>query len=460
MNYQTYGKYTEIPQAQPVQDEEPAEQQPAAQAAQAAPAAPNAPVKKKGRGKKIALICVCVAAALFWTAAAVFSVVQTLRLASSAQVSRNEVEYSYDYGDFADLLPEIVGDSEAASSFEDYFAENYSSAAQNNMPAAKMNPDVTLELADTDAASGEMLTYQEIYSLVSPAITGITTYVDGVEYGWGTAVLFTDDGYLITNTHIVEDCDAAVITLADGTTYDAQLVGMDSNSDIAVLKIDGHDLPYAEFADSDDVMVGDEVVAIGNPLGELYSGTMTNGIISAINRNVTQEGHYMTLLQTNAALNEGNSGGALINMYGQVIGITNMKIMYNYYSTVEGIGFAVPSAVVKEVADQLLSLGYVTGEPALGIVAAAINTEAQALYDLPTGVYVAEISEGSDALNRDIQVGDIITAVDDTPVSTVDEVNAIKNLHEVGDTLTLTIYRDGETFTEEITLVDSCMIVK
>jgi serine protease Do len=181
---------------------------------------------------------------------------------------------------------------------------------------------------------------------------------------------------------------------------------------------------------------------------------MTNGIISAINRNISYNGHNMTLLQTNAALNEGNSGGPLVNAYGQVVGITNMKIMSSYYTTVEGIGFAIPSKVVKQIADQLIADGVVSGYPTIGIVAGAVSTEAQRLYDLPNGVYVSQVNDGSDAKTKGMQVGDIILAVNGQSVTSVAEVNAIKEGFGVGDTLTLTIYREGETFDLDVVLVD------
>ena len=271
-------------------------------------------------------------------------------------------------------------------------------------------------------------------------------------------MIFRADGYIITNTHIIQGADAAVVSLTSGDRYDARLIGEDEQSDIAVLKIDGRGLPYAEFGDSDELLVGDAVAAIGNPLGEQYAGTMTDGIVSSINRNVSQQGHRQTMIQTNAALNEGNSGGPLVNMYGQVVGITNMKIMSVLYSTVEGIGFAVPSSVVKEVADQMLATGAVMGEPSIGIIAGAVSDEARSLYGLPAGVYVTEVSDGSDAKARGLQVGDIITKVDGIAVSSVAGVNAVKGDHAVGDTVTLTVYRDGEVFEMEITLVDKTSI--
>ncbi len=346
-------------------------------------------------------------------------------------------------------------DEEYYDDFREYFENYYQTSGDIDMPAAPTGTGVTLPLYPQRA---EALSYQEIYELVSPAVVGITTYLDGTEYSWGTGVVFTSDGYVVTNTHILQGCTGASVVFTDGTVYEAMLVGADEASDIAVLYIDGHDLPVAEFGQSDSLRVGDEAIAIGNPLGEDYTGTMTNGIISAINRNVVYNGHSMTLLQTNAALNEGNSGGPLINAGGQVIGITNMKIMNTYNGSVEGIGFAIPSAVVKEIADQLIENGIVLGEPSIGIVAGSVSAEAMELYDLPNGVYVSQVNEGSDALEKGLQVGDVIVAVNGQPVYTVAEVNLIKEEMQVGDTITLTVYRDGETFDMEVVLVDRSVI--
>ena len=316
---------------------------------------------------------------------------------------------------------------------------------------AETGTGVTLSLWEP---TEQQLSLQDIYALVSPAVVGITALRDGEEYSWGTGIVFTEDGYIITNTHIISGCDGARAAFPDGKVYDLSLVGSDTASDISVLKMEGRGFPYAVFGASDSLRVGDQVVAIGNPLGEAYSGTMTDGIISAINRSVSNNGHSMTLLQTNAALNEGNSGGPLINRCGQVIGITNMKIMSVYTSTVEGIGFAIPSAVVKQVADQLIERGGVPGQPSIGITAGPVSQEAMLLYDLPSGVYVASVNEASDAMRRGLQVGDIILEVNGEAVASVADVNAIKDEFAVGDSITLTVFREGDTFDLTITLVD------
>ena len=352
--------------------------------------------------------------------------------------------------------PETAADAEAAievfDDFREYFENYYTNSDSVGIPRVTAGGGVALTL---HPAPAQELPLQEIYARVSPAVVGISTTVNGEEYGWGSGVVFTHDGYIITNTHIISGCDGVTVSFPDGSEYEGFLVGEDSVSDIAVLKIEGEGFPVAEFGNSDELSVGDAVAAIGNPLGEEYAGTMTNGIVSAISRNVSNNGHPMTLLQTNAALNEGNSGGPLVNAYGQVIGITNMKIMSVYYNSVEGIGFAIPSTMIKTVADELIRQGVVSGYPSLGIMAGPVSDEAMELYGLPRGVYVSVVYDVSAS---GLQVGDVIMEVNGTPVSSVSEVNAIKDGFGVGDVLTLTVFRDGGTITIESVLIDSGLL--
>jgi serine protease Do len=412
-------------------------------------------LKKKRRRTKVISISVCLLVLLAAIGAAIMALVQgqgfRVRVTTITTANADTSAQS----DLATPDPDNTGDSGDASDgyadFRDYFESYYTTSDSVDIPQGPLGTGVTVTLAP---AIGEELSLQEIYEEVSPAVVGITAYQNGEKYSWGTGVVFTSSGYIITNTHIIEGCDAVTVTFSDGTERTALLIGADTTSDIAVLYLEGTGYAYAVFGDSDELRVGDTAIAIGNPLGEAYAGTMTNGIISAINRNVTYNGHNMTLLQTNAALNEGNSGGPLVNAYGQVVGITNMKIMSSYYATVEGIGFAIPSTVVKQIADQLIANGVVSGYPTIGIVAGSVSSEAQRLYDLPEGVYVSQVSDGSDAQAKGLQVGDIILAVNGQSVTTVAEVNAIKDEFSVGDALTLTIYRDGETFDMDIVLVD------
>ena len=291
-----------------------------------------------------------------------------------------------------------------------------------------------------------------VYAKCLPSVVGIHADISRSEYSTGTGIVLTADGYIVTNTHVLDGAKAVTVTTSDGTEYTGKLVGADAVSDIAVLKIEAQGLTPAEFGDSSSLQVGDDVVSIGNPLGEQLRWTMTNGIISAINRDMVYNGHSMTLLQTNAAINEGNSGGPLINMYGQVIGITNMKALS---TGVEGIGFAIPTASIRPIVNALLADGRVSGRVSIGITVGAVSSAASEYYDLPDGLYISAVAEGSDAEKQGIQSGDMLLAVNGQAVTTTYDVSAAKDGLKVGDTVTLTIYRDGKTFDVDVKLVDT-----
>ena len=321
-----------------------------------------------------------------------------------------------------------------------------------SIPAAETGTGVTMTLIGQP--EGEKLSYQDIYAKCLPSVVAIKTSFDAADsYALGTGIVMTEDGYILTNAHVLDGGKSVTVTmLSDASEHEAKLVGADSVSDIAVLKIDASGLTPAEFGDSAQLVVGDPVVAIGNPLRQELYGTMTDGIISAINRNVIYDGHSMTLLQTNAAINEGNSGGPLLNAWGQVIGITNMKA---FITGVEGICFAIPTSVVRPVVDALIESGQVSGRPSIGITIGPLSESAMEYYDLPSGLYIDSVAKGSDAEAKGVQSGDILTAVNGEKVTTTYEVNAIKERFGVGDTLTLTLYRDGETFDVDVMLVDT-----
>ena len=339
-----------------------------------------------------------------------------------------------------------------AEFFKQYYEDVEGEAVEVNIPKVESRPDWTVQL---QSPLKNELTLQELYEKCAPAIVSISGYKgESIGYNWGSGVIIRSDGLILTNTHVLEDCDRAVVTLDDGTEYEAKLIGADTISDIALLLIDARGLPTAALGESSNLRVGDRVAAIGNPLGEDFRNTLTDGIISAIERGMTYHGRSMTLLQTNTAINEGNSGGALFNLYGQVIGITNMKMMSSY-SSIEGIGFAIPSVTVCNVVNALLRDGEVKGRPAIGITVGAIPENAKTKYDLPDGLYVSAVSEGSDAKEKGIREGDIILKVDGKEVKTTQEISEMKDALKVGDTMTMTIWRNGETMDITITLVDT-----
>lgn len=335
-------------------------------------------------------------------------------------------------------------------------------AEADDTPVVTLGSGTVLTISETPDYSESIesenpdgsLSLQEIYEKVIPSVVSITsTLSDGA--ATGTGIIMSEDGYIITNYHVIEDALSLSVLLQDDTEYTAALVGGDETSDLAVLKIDAEDLTPAEFGDSDKLRVGDEVVAIGDPLGTELRGTMTNGIISAINRDLVVDDRTMTLIQTNAALNSGNSGGPLINCYGQVIGINTMKIS-SYYSAVEGLGFAIPISSAKPIIDELIESGYVSGRPAIGItILSGLSDTVRAYYDYPEGVIVQSVQENSYAAAQGLQPGDVITAMDGVAVTTADELQALLKNYNAGDTVRLTIWRDGETIDLGITLMDA-----
>ena len=312
------------------------------------------------------------------------------------------------------------------------------------------------ESSDTTFSDEEdALCLQDIYSSVIDSVVSISSMTSSGTSS-GTGIIMSSDGYVITNHHVITGALVISVLTNDNQEFEAALVGSDEMSDLAVLKIDARGLQAAEFGDSSKLRVGDSVVAIGDPLGVQLRGTMTNGIISAINRDLTVGDRTMTLIQTNAALNNGNSGGPLINCYGQVIGINTVK-MSSYYSasaTVEGLGFAIPISVAKPIIDELIENGYVAGRPAIGISGDSLPSYYRTYYRLPDGVYVTSVNEGSDAKAKGIREGDIVTAINGEKICSIDELNTVKNQYAAGDEVTLTVYRSGTYYEVTVTLID------
>ena len=307
-----------------------------------------------------------------------------------------------------------------------------------------------LTLAERPAEAA--MSFQDIYKKVSPSVVFIRA-ATGQGIAQGTGVVMSADGYIITNAHVIEGSFRADVVLEDGGQYEALLVGSDAATDLAVLKIDAQGLTPAEFGDSDQMEVGDVVVAIGNPMGEELRGTMTDGILSAINRDMEVEGRQMTLLQTTAALNTGNSGGALINDMGQVIGITNMKLMA-YNSTVEGLGFAIPSRTAKTVVDDLIGYGVVKGRPMLGITVRPLTAEERTGRRLDHGLWVEQVEEKSDAWTQGIRTGDVLLSANGVELSVNDDLLELKNALAVGETIRFCLWREGETLDITVELVE------
>jgi serine protease Do len=292
-------------------------------------------------------------------------------------------------------------------------------------------------------------TVAEVAALVSPSIVEITAYEGDTPSSSGSGIILSEDGYILTNAHVISDCDAYDIAFSDDEEklFPAQLVGYDSKSDLAVLHTNQTGLIPATLGDSDELVVGEEVVAIGNPAG--LTGTVTNGIVSALGRQIRTEqtGFYMECIQTNAAISPGNSGGALVNLYGQVVGITSSKYAAAMYesNTYEGLGFAITINQALPIVEELLNQGYVSGRVRIGIsflgmedqaVAMEFSAQRELPEDAPQeGIWVTEISEDCDIADSELQVDDLILSVEGTSVNNYDELcDAIAGYH-AGDVL-------------------------
>ena len=273
-----------------------------------------------------------------------------------------------------------------------------------------------------------------------------------VQSGAGSGVILTADGYIVTNHHVIDNATKITVILNNNQSYDATLIGSDETNDLAVLKINETGLKPAVMGDSDTLAAGQSVAVIGNPLGTL-GGSVTSGVVSAVNRNVTVERVKMTLIQIDAAVNPGNSGGALFNMNGDLVGIVNAK----YTSEdVEGIGFAITINQAKSVIEQLINQGYVGGKVLLGITIRNINTESLAFrYNVDElGVYIVEVKNGSDAEIAGLKVGDRIIEVDGTLITDNEQISPIIQSHAVGDEIDIIIKRNGEAMTIHVTLTE------
>ena len=304
-----------------------------------------------------------------------------------------------------------------------------------------------------DTANG--MAGEDIYKKVNPSVVSvISTTAEGT--GSGSGVIMSKDGYIITNNHVVDGAQSVSVQLSDGTSLDAEIIGTDEQTDLAVIKVTPtSDLTAAEFGDSDELEPGEYAYAIGSPGGVQFANTITGGRISAINRDLTVNDRVMTLIQTDASINNGNSGGALINKYGQVVGITSAKLSGNAFgsATVEGMGFAIPINTAKDIVDELIQNGYVSGRPSIGITGQNVESADGKV----SGVQVYSIDSRAKAASEGLQVGDVITAVDGTPTPDMDKVNELKQDKKAGDKLTLSVYRisTGKTLNITITLTDS-----
>lgn len=299
-----------------------------------------------------------------------------------------------------------------------------------------------------DSSTGNGLSLQQIYARCIDSVVSIScTWEDSSSCG--TGVVVTENGYIVTNSHVVENASQITVRLSDDRTLNASVIGCDSTTDLAVIQIPAGNLMAAQFGSSEELQVGDAVCAIGDPLGVELRGTLTDGIISAINRKTTADGRPMTLLQTNAAPNPGHAGSPLINSYGQVIGIS---AQVEGYAGNADVGFAVPSAVVKNVVDQLILQGYVSGRPFVGITGEGVSEVHQILYQLPAGLFITDITMGSDAEAKGLAQGDILISIGGHKVTDVEDLTQALYRYEIGDAVQVEIFRNNKHYVVELTV--------
>ena len=344
----------------------------------------------------------------------------------------------------------IAGPEDGGTADDDHDASSIVDIFDKDIPTIdRVEGDPELRFFCT-AAEGEALTAQEVYAAVNPSVVMVAVAIDEEKASIGTGVILTEDGYVVTNAHVIAGGLSAWVALDTGEVLDAELVGFDSNEDLALLKlVNGQGLPAARLGDSDACVVGDQVYAIGNPLGVELRGTLTNGLISAIDRQVTMEGRVMTMLQTTAALNNGNSGGPLINDQGQVIGINTMKMSggKTTTATVEGLGFAVPTRRVVAVINDIMATGAFHGIPSLGIYVGQ-EMQADGAYQL----VIYDVTEDYGAAEAGLLPGDVILAADGTEVHETWELLDLRGRHIVGESMVLTVQRGDQVFDADVTL--------
>ena len=398
----------------------------------------NVPAKKGG-GLKIALWCICAVLCVF--AAAVFIFALQINTDGIQKPSEN---------------PQVPYNKETSSTFvsEPSIPDAPKVGANENGPQIS-----TLE----PKTSGTTNSVNRAYKKASPSVVCITSYQAGSDYtitqsGEGSGIIITSDGYIATNSHVVNDSDdtGVMITLSGGEQYLGTIIGIDRKTDLAVIKIDASSLTAAEFADSDDIFVGEAAYAIGNPGGSTFSNSLTTGTVSAVNRVLSTNG-YVKYIQTDAAINPGNSGGALVNDEGIVIGMNTAKLVATDY---EGMGFAIPSNTLVEIVNKIIKYGYINDRGTLGIDGSTSTLYNAKINNIPQGMIISKISSDSPLNSTEVKVNDIITAINGKKITTVNEFVDVLKKFKPGETVTLSIFRassrsngDAATFEVKVTLI-------
>ena len=336
--------------------------------------------------------------------------------------------------------------------------------AADNLRAVLLDSETDAQIDETNRLQlmgglNEVSPVVAIAEKVTPSVVGVKTFgtaytywgqrIPNQELGSGSGIIYSEDGYIITNYHVIENATSVMITLSDGTEYDARIIGSDASSDLAVLKVEAENLPEAELGDSSALQIGELVVAIGNPLG--YENTVTDGIVSGLNRQLTDYIDSATLIQTNATINSGNSGGALVNSKGEVVGINSAKLVA---SNAEGMGFALSINEVRPIVEEIISKGHVS-RPYLGVSINSqyqVDAETAERYEIPMGIQIAEVAVHGPAERAGLQAGDIIYKVNDTLIQNFDDLSDIIDESKVGDKLRILANRNGEKVVADVIL--------
>ncbi len=380
----------------------------------------------------------------------------------------------------------IDSNSPKVSDYEDESSANDNEKDDTDIVAPLNNSSDDEELPSLIelASRTDAMPIPDIVDSIMPSVVGISATFEytsqSYNWGWGygtpeeqkqqmvgtgTGIVMTEDGYIVTNAHVVYDsseykCGEAVevsVLFSDETELEAKIIAYDEETDIAVLKVDETGLTPATFGNSDELRVGELVIAVGNPLGFDLFGSVTSGIVSALDRQISINEKNMNLIQTDAAINSGNSGGPLLNSCGQVIGINSAKMSSSYSSSasIEGLGFAIPIDEAKVIIDDLINYKYVKGRPQIGISTRDVSETVSRYYNIPMGVYVAAVQEGSTAEFAGIEIGDVIIGIQGEPVTTGEELNDIKNQYKAGEEITLTITRNGRDIDIKLVLQEA-----
>ena len=333
------------------------------------------------------------------------------------------------------------------------FSKNETSINVSNRPATQ----VSIQQVDGKTAMSDAEVYaanvNSVVSINTTGTSGTNFFGQPVQTASaGSGFVLTKDGYIVTNYHVVKDADTVKVTMYNGDEYEAKYVGGDEDYDIAVIKVEATELQPVTLGDSEKLNVGDHVLAVGNPLGEL-TFSMSGGMVSSVNRAINVSGTPFNMIQTDASINPGNSGGPMFNQYGEVVGIVSAKYSSTGNEAVEGLGFAIPINDVIAMIQDIMTNGYITNKPYLGITGGSMTEQmaAQYRYDITSGVFVYSVEEGKAAEKAGLKMGDVITKVDDHDIKTMEDLTAVKKQYSAGDTCTLTVYREKQTITVELT---------